>query len=127
MIDEPRLQYGLKIVGKERLLGVEIKHNGEDRVACGEYTYQLDEWSEDTWLMEDYNSVVMAKWTSEEWYNSSYDEPVNPYHPLELEIVKIVTITTVKDSDIKDEIEEVNAKLKEQGYNEIDADDYVGK
>lgn len=124
-MESPRVQYGLVYKKKDRILGIESKYNGEDRYACGEYTWTLNEWSDEPWLLEDLNKVLMAKWSSEEWYNSNYEEPVNPYHPTDLEVIKVVTITTPMESDTLEELEVVNEKLKEQGYAEIDVKKYV--
>jgi hypothetical protein len=125
-METTKVQYGLKLKKKDRILGIERTYNGDDRYACGEYTYRLDEWCGDKpWLVDSYDDVVMAKWVSEEWYNSEYESPVNPYNPLDLEIIKVVTITVVKETDLEDEIDLVNEQLKVQGYSTIDKEDYL--
>lgn len=123
-MEESKISYGLKLKGKDRVLGVRKEYN-EGKYFANGYSYYLDEWEDEKWTVEDYDKVVMAKWTSEDWYNSSYDEPVNPYHPLELEIIKIVTITVIKETDLEDEVEIVNQKLKSQGYSIIELKDYL--
>lgn len=124
-MESNEVKYGLLLKKKGRILGIEIIPNGDDRYACGEFTYQLDEWSSDTpWLVDSYEQALMAKWTSEEWYNSSYEEPVNPYHPLELDIIKVITIRVPAEGTIESELEVVNNKLKTQGYATIDIEDY---
>jgi hypothetical protein len=125
-VESPKIQYGLIYKKKDRMLGIEKAYNGDDRYACGEYTYKLSEWlDEEPWLLDDLNKVLMAKWASEEWYNSSYEEPVNPYHPTDLEIIKVVTIVTTMESDVLEELEVVNENLKEQGYAPINVKKYV--
>lgn len=124
ILSDSKIYYGLKLKDKDRVLGIRKEPN-VDKSYANEYSYYLDEWEEEKWMTEDYDMVVMAKWTSEDWYNSTYEEPVNPYHPLELEIIKTVTITVVKETDIADEIELVNQKLKKQGYATIDKKDYI--
>jgi hypothetical protein len=123
-MESTKVTYGLKLKDKDRLLGIKKTHN-EGKSNCGEYTFQLDEWEDEKWFVDDEFVVLMAKWTSEVWYNSSYEAPVNPYHPLELEVVKVVSIYVSKETNVIDELAMVNLELKEKGYAEIDEDDYL--
>jgi hypothetical protein len=125
-VESPRIQYGLLYKRKGRMLGIEKTCNGDDRYACGEHTYTLSEWMfDEPWLLDDVEKVLMAKWSSEEWYNSDFENPVNPYAPEDLVVMKIVTITTEMESNVKDELEVVNKNLKKQGYAEIDVKKYL--
>jgi hypothetical protein len=119
-----KVQYGLILKKKDRILGIEKTHNGDDRQHGGEYTYRLDEWSEDKWFVNTYEEALMAKWVSEEWYNSSHEEPVNPYHPQELEVIKVATIIVNQEEDVEEELTIVNEKLKQLGYATLDVEKY---
>jgi hypothetical protein len=119
-MESPKIQYGLMYQDKHLLsCRKTIEEDGLE-------WYRLDDVGE-PWLLEDYEKVVMAKWASEDYYNSSYDEPVNPYHPLDLVVVKVVTIMTYTNNEPDDELELVNKKLKEQGYATINRKKYFGK
>jgi hypothetical protein len=121
-MESPKIQYGLSY-RDEYVLGYR-KHIEMD----GKEWFQLVGKDEgEPWLVDDIELAIMTKWSSENYINSSYDEPVNPYHSLDLQVIKIVTITTVADSDPYDEVNLVNEKLKAQGYATLDFDKVFGR
>lgn len=120
-MESPKIQYGLSYRDEYILCCRKMFEEDEER----EY-YILDDVGEH-WLVDDKDLAVMTKWASQDYINSSYDEPVNPYHSLDLQVIKVVTITTVADSDPYDEVNFVNEKLESQGYATLDIDKVFGR
>lgn len=62
--------------------------------------------SEPIWVVEDKLSASLARVHTPVWYACSYDAPMNPYSPEELEVVKVEIQTNLEEpSDIPTELE----------------------
>lgn len=97
------------------------KEENEDKQFCNKESFYLtDDWrGQEEWYADTLEDALYVKWTSEEWYSSTYETPVNPLRPEDLEVFKVVTITGSQEMSREDEIKIVNERLRKEGYSEI--------
>jgi hypothetical protein len=121
-----RIFYGLRYKKTNDVLYYYVENNEGKQYCCDESYYLTHKHSQgkEMWLTDKYETAVVARWTSEEWYSAHYDTPVNPYHAKDLEVVKVVTLVGRKLDDIEDQVAIVNKHLTNYGYAELD-EDYV--
>ena len=93
-------KYGLRLKKTGKLLGFSISSN-EGRDFCGEYTVELEDYSDQTWLVDDPIVAEYARNFNTPWYNSSMESPQNHFKAEDLEVVKISSIVTETTLDIK--------------------------
>lgn len=95
------INFGLRNKKTGKLLGYEVKSNGNDAEFCNESTVYLEENDGNIWTCDSPKHAEYVRQFSTEWYNSSIRSPVNNYDAEDLEIVKFETvITPVKDVKI---------------------------
>jgi hypothetical protein len=59
------------------LLSVFAEPNTGD--CCNDNSYELSMYDDNIWAVYDFDIAEKASKTSEPWYNSSYEKPINPY------------------------------------------------
>jgi len=98
------IRYGLKHK-KYGILGVEISYNDESSsdnkdFFCCAIRYELSVYYDAPWMVEEKELVkdILSENYDIEWYNSSYEQPVNPYDRKDLEIVKF----EIKEKQLKE-------------------------
>lgn len=111
------LKYGLRYKKTGDIVYYYTK-DVEDGYPPSHYLTHKDSEGKEMWLVDNYWVAVMARWVSEDWYNASYDTPVNPYHAKDLEVVRVATIF-VKTGDVDEQIEYVNERLKSGGWSTL--------
>jgi hypothetical protein len=101
-------KYGLVNKKNGNVVVLDSKYNGDDRYACGEYTYRLREEKSDLkdmsclndlWLLSSPQAVMAVLNESTEWFNA--DTPEKPNHSLkpdDFEILEVeITFSCYKD------------------------------
>lgn len=101
-------KYGLVNKKNGNVVVLDSKYNGDDRYACGEYTYRLREKEPDLrdmscfknlWLLPSPQAVMTALHQSTEWFNA--DDPERPNHslkPEDFEVMEVeITFSRFKD------------------------------
>jgi hypothetical protein len=122
-----KIQYGLRYRKTGDMLHYyTVDNDSHYAVNKSHYLTHKEDEGEGLWLLDKFEDVIMTRWVSEEWYNSRYDSPVNPYSAYDTEIVKVVTMLVTKDANTEYEIEVVNSRLKEGGWATLD-EKYIEK
>jgi hypothetical protein len=99
--------------------------NNEEGYPSSHYLTHKENKGKELWLVDDPKLAVMARWVSEDWYNASYDTPVNPYHAKDLEVVQVVTmVVPIEYPNLENQLEYVNTRLQEGGWSKL-SDKYM--
>lgn len=69
--------YALWHVKEGILLSIFALPNTGD--CCGDNSYELSMYDGNIWAVNDFDIAEKASKSSEPWYNSSYESPINPY------------------------------------------------
>jgi hypothetical protein len=82
-------RFGLEFEG--RLLSFYTESN-EGADFCCSVAFTLDDSSDNVWLVEDRETAERAAVANTEWFNASYNTPMNPFAREALRVVE-VTLT----------------------------------
>jgi len=78
------IRYGLSYKGK--LLGYDTMTSNDDY--CVDIEYELDDTTENVWLVKRKEVAEKAAISTAKWYNATYESPVNRFIG-ELKVVKV--------------------------------------
>jgi hypothetical protein len=114
-------KYALYNSNTDELVRYYTEDNSDNNHSVNESHYLDDTHyrGKEIWLVDDYETALMAKWTSEEWYNAKYETPVNPFHPKDLSVVTYMEIMYGTGGGVEEEVKKVNQILNKQGYGEL--------
>lgn len=90
--------YGLLNPETGRLAQVRAEYNGANRYACGEYSYYLNDYGQEDWLLQDKEQFEKALKTTTEWYNADRKErPVVSEEIREWKRVRVTKIVEIEE------------------------------
>jgi len=84
-----KIHYGLLYVPENKLLGFNTSSNADGEF-CTAVAFELDNYSENIWLVEKQEIAEHVRITDTPWYNADYNTPENPFKPEDLKVVKII-------------------------------------
>lgn len=94
------IKYGLMLNGQ--LLKYSRTQNPEGCEGVSE-SYELDDYSDEDWLVDDELTAEYVRNYSTEWYNADYQTPINRYTTKkdEISVVKVEVTTKVETVKVK--------------------------
>ena len=93
-------KYGLRHKKFDRILGVSLKSN-DGQAFCVSTTTELDENSDEMWLVDTALNAEYVRQFSTEWYNACHETPSHSFKSEDLEVVKIEIITIEEKIDVQ--------------------------
>ena len=114
-------KYGLRLKKTGKLLGTNISSN-EGADFCGDVSVRLDDYSNNTWLVDSAINAEYVRNFSTAWYNADYKNPSHNYEAEELEVVESIIITSIAPVEVKIPTFEEYMKLK---YEKSDPNHYI--
>lgn len=94
------IKYGLRVKKTGKVLGFSTSSN-EDGDFCVDVSYELDQYQDNKWLVDDPNLAAYVAKFSTKWFNAGYNTPKHRFKEDELEVVTIEIIERIEPVNIK--------------------------